>query len=60
MSKAMTIAGMVVAALILTVFGVDLATGIPFDGAAPMMNYGALAASAILGYLSFSSFRELR
>lgn len=60
MSKAMTIAGMVVAALLLLLFGADLAVGVPFGGAEMMMNIGALVGSAILGYLSFSTFRELR
>ncbi|NOY41143.1 MAG: hypothetical protein GXP26_04815 [Planctomycetes bacterium] len=60
MPKAMTIAGMVVAALLFTLFGADLAVGIPFGGAQSTMSFGALAASAILGYLSYSTFRELR
>ena len=60
MSKAMTIAGMVVAALLLTIFAADLAIQIPFNGANSTMNIGALIAAAILGYISFSTFRELR
>jgi hypothetical protein len=60
MSKAMTIAGLVVAALLLLVFGIDLFTGIPFGAEGKMMNYGALIASGILAYLSFSTFREQR
>jgi len=60
MSKAMTIAGLVVAALILLVFSIDLFTGIPFGSEGKMMNIGAITASAILGYLSFSTFKELR
>ena len=40
--------------------GVTGFSAIPFDGAQPMMNYGALVGSAILGYLSFSTFREQR
>ena len=60
MSKAMTIGGMVVAALLLAVFGADMALGIPFGGAQSTMNIGILVASAILGYISFSTFREQR
>ncbi len=60
MSKAMTIAGMVVAALLLTLFGADLVVGFPFGGAQSTMNIGALVASALLGYLSYSTYRELR
>lgn len=58
MSKAMTIAGMVVAALLVLLFGADLAAGIPFGGAQPIMNIGALFGAGILGYLSFTTFRE--
>ncbi len=58
MPKAMTIAGMVVAALLLLLFGADLALGIPFGGAQMMMNLGVIFGSAILGYLSFTTFRE--
>ncbi len=60
MSKAMTIAGMVVAALVLLVFVLDLAVGVPFGAtqASYAMHIGAIIASAILGYVSFSTFRE--
>ena len=60
MPKAMTIAGMVVAALLILLFGADLAIGIPFGGAQMTMNIGALVGGGILFYLSFSTFRELR
>ena len=60
MSKAMTIVGLVVAALLLLVFGLDLFTGIPFGAEGITMNIGALIASGILAYLSFSTLRELR
>jgi len=60
MPKAMTIAGMVVAALMLLMFGADLVLGIPFGGAQMTMNIGALVSAGILFYLSFSTFRELR
>ena len=60
MSKAMTIVGLVVAALIFLMFTMDFITGIPFGVETTQMNIGAMIASAILGYLSFSTFRELR
>ena len=60
MSKAMTIAGLVVAALLLLIFGIDLFTGIPFGAEGKMMNIGALISSGILVYLSFSTLREQR
>ncbi|MCG8451082.1 MAG: hypothetical protein MI725_16055 [Pirellulales bacterium] len=55
----MTIVGLVVAALIFLLFGMDLFTGIPFGAEGNMMNIGALVASALLAYLSFSTLREL-
>lgn len=60
MSKAMTIAGMVVAALLFLLFGVDLIVGIPFSGASSMMDIGMFIAAGILFYVSFSTFRELQ
>jgi hypothetical protein len=58
MSKAMTIAGMVVAALVFLLFVLDLLLGIPFNTGMNAMHIGALLAAAILGYVSFSTFRE--
>ena len=60
MSKAMTIFAMVVAGLLTLLFTLDLIVQIPFQGAKPVMDIGGLIAGAILGYLSYSSFRELR
>jgi predicted acyltransferase len=59
MSKAMTIFGLVVAGLMVLVFAIDWATGIPFQTADWTMNFGAIAAGAILGYLSWDAFREI-
>ena len=60
MSKAMTIVGMVVAGLVGIVFVLDLAAGIPFGGLSMMMDIGAVISSAILGYLSWDAFREVK
>lgn len=60
MSKALTIFGMVVAGLLTLMFTLDLAAGIPFGGAQMTMNIGGIIAGAILGYVSFSTFREQR
>jgi hypothetical protein len=63
MSKAMTIAGMVVAGLIGLIFALDLVGGEsfgPFGGASKTMDIGALVSAAILGYLSRDAFREAR
>ena len=60
MSKALTIIGMVVAAVVGLAFAMDLAAGIPFDGASKTMDIGSVIAAAILGYLSWDAFREVR
>lgn len=58
MPKAMTIAGMVVAGLLVVLFSADFFAGIPFGAPSKMMNIGAIIAGAMLGYISFSTFRE--
>jgi len=60
MSKAMTIAGMVVAGLIGLMFALDLAADIPFGGHSNLMDIGAIVSAAILGYLSWDAFRDAR
>ena len=60
MSKAMTIAGMAVAGLLAVVFAVDLAVGIPFDGANKTMDIGGIIAAGLLGYASWDALREVR
>ena len=58
MAKAMSIAGMVIAGLLVLVFGLDVALKIPFSGAQPMMDIGFVVSGAILGYLSWNAFSE--
>ena len=58
MPKALCILGMVIAVLLLFLFGLDLALGIPFGSASGMMDIGFLVAAVILGYLSWATFRE--
>jgi hypothetical protein len=60
MPKALSIIGMLVAFLILLVFALDIAMGIPFGGtkASSAMDIGMIIASGILAYLSWSAFRE--
>ncbi|RIK79410.1 MAG: hypothetical protein DCC67_10580 [Planctomycetota bacterium] len=60
MSKAMTIVGMVVAALVGLTFLLDLAVGVPFGRASLVMDVGALIAAALLGYLSWDAMQEVR
>lgn len=59
MAKAMSIFGMVVAALMLLAFGLDLVANQPFGGLNATMDIGFVVASALLGYLSFDAFRSV-
>ena len=60
MPKALTIIGMLVAALLLLIFALDLALGLPFGGssASSTMDIGMIICGAILFYLSWSTYRE--
>jgi hypothetical protein len=65
MPKILCIFGMVIASLILLIFGLDLATsflfsggGIPFRGISRMTDVMFVVCAGILGYLSWSSLRE--
>jgi len=59
MPKALSITGMVVAVLLLLIFGLDLGLGFPFKKSSAMMDIGFLVCSAILAYMSWSTYREL-
>lgn len=58
MPKALCILGMVVSGLTLLLFGLDLATGLPFGGVSMVVDIVFVVASAVLGYLGWSTFRE--
>ncbi len=64
MPKALCIAGIVIAALLLMVFGLDLVIpgdpgGLPpFNKANIIMDIGFVLASGILGFLSYITLRE--
>ena len=58
MSKALAIIGMLVALLILLIFALDMAIGLPFGKANSTMDICMIIGSAILGYLGFTAFRE--
>jgi hypothetical protein len=60
MSKALCLVGGVVAALLLLVFGLDLAIQFPFRRISPLMDIGILVSALILGYGSWSTLREQR
>ena len=58
MPKALTIVGMVVAVLLLLIFALDLLAGVPFGGVSMMMDISFIVCAGILGFLSFTTFRE--
>jgi len=59
MPKALCIVGIVTAALVLLVFGLDLAIGLPpFNKASMMMDVAFVVCAGILGYLSWTTLRE--
>jgi len=58
MPKVLAISGMVVAGLLLLMFGLDLAVWFPFGHASRMIDVVFLLCSAILGYMSWSTYRE--
>ena len=58
MPKALCLVGMVVAVLLLLVFGLDLAVQFPFRRASMTMDIGGVVSSLILGYVSLTTLRE--
>jgi hypothetical protein len=58
MPKALCLVGMIVAVLLLLVFGLDLAIKFPFQRADMVMDIGAVVSSIILGYLSWATLKE--
>ena len=58
MAKAMSIAGMVAAGLLLAMFAADLVLGIPFGGQQMLTDIGFVVSAAILGYLSWNALRD--
>lgn len=65
MPKALCIIGMAVSVLLLVVFGLDLAANIPFAGhydgqidVVEVMDVGFLICAGLLGYLSWTTFRQ--
>jgi predicted Abi (CAAX) family protease len=58
MPKALTISGMVVAVLFLLIFGLDLLLEFPFGRASYWMDVTFLLCAGMLGYMSWSTYRE--
>ncbi len=59
MPKALAISGMVIAGLLVLMFGLDLAVQIPFGRASLAMDVAILICGGVLGYMSWSTYREL-
>lgn len=59
MPKALCVFGMVAAGLMVLLFGLDLAIGLPFGKANVIMDVGFIVAAALLGYASFTTYREI-
>ena len=58
MARALCYAGAAVALILLLVFGMDLGLGFPFKTVSKTMDIGVIICSAILGYLSWDTWRE--
>lgn len=58
MSKALCILGMVAAALLVLLFGMDIATQWPFGGIGMVVNILFIILALVLGFLSWETWRE--
>jgi hypothetical protein len=59
MPKALCLAGLVVAVLLALIFLLDIILGMPFHRASPwVLDVGVILCAGILGYLSWTTFRE--
>lgn len=59
MPKALAISGMVVAGLLVLMFGLDLAIQVPFGRASFAMDVALLICGGALGYMSWNTYREV-
>ena len=60
MPKVLSIIGMVVAVLLLLVFGLDMAIEFPFNRADIYIDIGMLVGAMALAYLSWSTYRDVK
>lgn len=58
MPKALTWIGLVIAALLLLIFGLDLAMSVPFKGASTLFDITVIICCLVLAYLSWNTLRE--
>lgn len=59
MARGLTIAAIAIAVLMLVLFGLDLAIGIPFGKQNPGLDISFIICGIGLGLLGFSTWREL-
>lgn len=59
MAKGLSIMAMAIAVLVLLLFALDLVLKFPFMRASILMDVTFVICSLILGYLSWSAFREI-
>jgi hypothetical protein len=68
MEKWMCLGSMIVAGLLLVVFALDLAIGIPFSSSTPektqspyfFVDIAGIVASGILGYLGWNAYQDVK
>ncbi len=60
MAKALTIMAIAVAVLLLLLFGLDLAIGVPFARASILMDVAFVFCSLGLSYAGYNTLRDLR
>ena len=58
MPKILCMVGIAVAAILLVLFGLDLAMSFPFGRASYVMDIGFVISSLLLAYLSWATLRE--
>jgi hypothetical protein len=58
MPKALCISGLVVAGLVMVLFALDLAIGVPFRRASVAMDVSLLVSAALLALISWMTLRE--
>jgi len=60
MPKGLCVTGIAVAALLILLFALDVSLGFPFRGASTSMDVAMIVSGGILGYISWSTLRELK
>ena len=58
MARAMCFIGIIIAILLILLFGVDAFAKVPFRGASMMMNVAMILAAMMLAYTSWATLRE--